>query len=195
MNSVSLLADAAHTFSDVITSVVVLVGFHASRRRPDKEHPFGHGRVELVSTLIIALLLALVGLEFGRTSLDRLLHGNAVTGTVPAAMILVISGLAKELMAGISLDLGQRINSPALRADAWHHRSDAIASVLVAVAIIAARYGYPAVDSILGLAVSALIIYTAWQLGSTAGSSLVGEAPRIGLSCGKSLAWPRRCLE
>ncbi|HHT71668.1 MAG TPA: cation transporter [Firmicutes bacterium] len=177
LNSVSLLADAAHTFSDVITSVVVLVGFHASRRRPDKEHPFGHGRVELVSTLIIALLLALVGLEFGRTSLDRLLHGNAVTGTVPAAMILVISGLAKELMAGISLDLGQRINSPALRADAWHHRSDAIASVLVAVAIIAARYGYPAVDSILGLAVSALIIYTAWQLGSTAGSSLVGEAP------------------
>lgn len=177
LNSVSLLADAAHTFSDVVTSVVVLVGFYASRRYPDKEHPFGHGRVEFISTLIISLLLALVGIEFGRNSLTRLLYGNEVTGTISAAVIMLVSGLAKEIMAGISVDLGQRINSSALIADAWHHRSDAIASALVAVAIVAARYGYPAVDSVLGLVVSALIMYTAWEIGSSAGSTLLGEAP------------------
>ena len=177
LNSVSLLADAAHTISDVVTSVVVLVGFYAARRRPDREHPFGHGRTEFMATLIIALLLALVGIEFGRTSINRLIHGNTVTGSLPAALIMLVSGIVKELMAGVSIDLGQRINSSALMADAWHHRSDAIASALVAVAIVAARHGYPSVDSILGLAVSVLIIYTAWELGRSAGSSLMGEAP------------------
>ncbi|NLG85941.1 MAG: cation transporter [Firmicutes bacterium] len=177
LNSVSLLADAAHTISDVATSVVVLVGFYAAQRRPDKEHPFGHGRIEFMATLVIALLLAVVGIEFGRTSIDRLINGSTVTGSLPAAFIMLVSSMIKELMAKVSIDLGQRINSSALMADAWHHRSDAIASALVAVAMVAARYGYHSVDSILGLVVSALIIYTAWELGSSAGSSLMGEAP------------------
>ncbi|MGI6128659.1 MAG: cation diffusion facilitator family transporter [bacterium] len=181
LNSVSLLADAVHTISDVLTSVVVLVSFHAGRRQPDNEHPFGHGRVEFMATLFIALLLALVGIEFGRTSISRLLYGNEVTGSLAAALIMLVSGIIKELMAAVSVDLGHRIDSAALIADAWHHRSDAIASVLVAVAMVAAYYGYPGVDSILGLGVSALIIYTAWQLGSSAGSSLIGEAPASGL--------------
>ncbi|NMA55164.1 MAG: cation transporter [Firmicutes bacterium] len=181
LNSVSLLADAAHTFSDVITSAVVLVGFHVSRRRPDREHPFGHGRIEQIATLIISLLLALVGIKFGQTALVRLLDGNEVRGTMFGAVFMLVSGLIKELMAAVAFDIGDRINSTALRADAWHHRSDAMASALVAVAIVAARYGYQAVDAILGLAVSGLIIYTALRLGHAAGSSLIGEAPDCAL--------------
>lgn len=181
LNSVSLLADAAHTFSDVITSVVVVVGFHAARRRPDKEHPFGHGRIEAVATLVIALLLGLVGLEFARTSLERLLSGSRVVGSLGAALVMLVSGAAKEVMALISIDLGRRIDSGALLADAWHHRSDAIASVLVAIAIVAARYGFYSVDAVFGLLVSGLIVYTAWELGRSAGSTLMGEAPAAGL--------------
>ncbi|MDK2784140.1 MAG: hypothetical protein PWQ41_640 [Bacillota bacterium] len=181
LNSVSLLADAAHTFSDVLTSVVVILGFHAARRRPDKEHPYGHGRIEFVATLIIALLLGLVGLEFARSSLERLLHGSRVTGTTAAALIMLASGAVKEVMARVSIDLGRRIQSGALVADAWHHRSDALASVLVAGAIVAARYGFYSLDAVFGLLVSALIVYTAWELGRSAGSTLMGEAPTVGL--------------
>lgn len=181
LNSVSLLADAVHTFSDVLTSVVVLIGFNAARRRPDKEHPFGHGRTEFVATLIIALLLALVGVEFARASFERLLHGSRVTGTLTAVLIMLGSAVVKEAMARISIDLGLRINSSALMADAWHHRSDAIASALVAIAIVAARFGYPSVDAVFGLLVSGLIIYTAWELGHSAGSTLMGEAPAADL--------------
>jgi cation diffusion facilitator family transporter len=90
---------------------------------------------------------------------------------------MLLSGLAKELMALVSFDLGQRIDSSALVADAWHHRSDAIASVLVAVAVVAAYFGYPSLDAVLGLGVSALIVYTAWQLGSSATNNLIGQAP------------------
>jgi cation diffusion facilitator family transporter len=177
LNSVSLLADAVHTLSDVITSAVVIVGFHTARKSPDKEHPFGHGRIEFVATLVIALLLALVGVEFARSSISRLLHGNNVSGSVLAGVIMLFSGVAKEVMARIAVDLGQRSASSAILADAWHHRSDAIASFLVAIAMIAARYGYPSVDAVFGLIVSGLIIYTAWQLGCSAGSILMGEAP------------------
>ncbi|MDI3538177.1 MAG: hypothetical protein PWP12_330 [Bacillota bacterium] len=181
LNSVSLLADAAHTFSDVLTSVVVVLGFHAARRRPDKEHPYGHGRIEFVATLIIALLLGLVGLEFARSSIERLFRGSRVTGTTAAALIMLASGAVKEVMARVSIDLGRRINSAALLADAWHHRSDAVASVLVAGAIVAARHGFYRVDAVFGLLVSILIMYTAWNLGRSAGSTLMGEAPTAGL--------------
>lgn len=177
LNSVSLLADAVHTVSDVITSVIVLVSFAVAKQQPDKEHPFGHGRVEFMATFAIAILLVLVGVEFGRTSFQRLIHGNNVTGNLVAGLIMAFSGLVKELMALVSLDLGHRIDSSSLIADAWHHRSDAIASALVAVAMVFAYYGYVWVDSVLGLGVSALIIHTAWELGSTAASSLIGEAP------------------
>ncbi|MDI3521873.1 MAG: hypothetical protein PWP43_55 [Bacillota bacterium] len=180
LNSVSLLADAAHTFSDVVTSAVVVIGFYAARRRPDKEHPFGHGRIEFVATLVIALLLGLVGLEFARSSFLRLLYGNKVAGSITAAVIMLVSGAVKEAMALVSIDLGRRIDSGALLADAWHHRSDAIASVLVAIAIVAARYGFASVDAVFGLLVSGLILYTAWELGHSAGSTLMGEAPTTG---------------
>jgi cation diffusion facilitator family transporter len=181
LNSVSLMADAAHTISDVLTSGVVLASFYISAQEPDREHPFGHGRVEFMASLAIAVLLGLIGIEFGRTSSQRLLDGSQVTGSMVAALIMFLSGLAKELMALVSIDLGHRIDSSALLADAWHHRSDAIASVLVAVAIVAAYLGYPSLDAVLGLGVSALIVYTAWQLGSSATNSLIGEAPDANL--------------
>lgn len=177
LNSISVLADALHTASDAISSVVVMVGFRAARAPADDKHPYGHARVENVATLVIAVLLVIAGLEFAGGSVRRLVTAQAVLGSYAAAAILVASGLFKEWLARFAVVLGRRINSSVLIADAWHHRSDAVASVLVGVAIVASRFGYPWVDAVSGLLVSGLVIYTGWELGRGAASVLIGERP------------------
>lgn len=176
-NSISLIADAFHTLSDVLTSAVVLLGFRMSARAPDKEHPFGHGRIESIATLIISVLLVLVGFEFLRSSIGRIITAQPVRGNLFTAGVLVLSGFLKEAMALFSISLGKRISSSALVADAWHHRSDAIASALVAVAMVAAMKGYHTIDAIFGLGVSGLIIYTGFDLGRSSSSYLIGQGP------------------
>jgi cation diffusion facilitator family transporter len=175
LNSISLLADAAHTAADVLTSVVVLAGFMMAKAPADEKHPFGHGRVEFLSTLLIAVLLMVVGGEFGWSSYQRLIAGTPVKGSVIVAIIMVLGAAFKEWMTRFATYLGIKANAQALIGDAWHHRTDAIASVLVAVAIIASGYGYFWVDAVLGLGVSALILYTGISLAMAASSSLIGE--------------------
>jgi divalent metal cation (Fe/Co/Zn/Cd) transporter len=136
LNSISLLADAAHTAADVLTSVVVLVGFRLAKAPADEKHPFGHGRAEFLSSLVIAALLVYVGVEFGITSFRRLATGSAVRGNLLVAAVMVAGAIVKEWMTRFASYLGARANAQALIGDAWHHRTDAIASVLVAVAIV-----------------------------------------------------------
>ncbi|MEW6662436.1 MAG: cation diffusion facilitator family transporter [Bacillota bacterium] len=177
LNSISLLADAVHTLSDVVTSFVVLWGFRLAAAPPDEKHPYGHGRIENVATLIIALLLIGVGIEFGKASAQRFLSNEVVEGSLLVAVLLVFGGLFKEWMARFAVSMGERINSSTLVADAWHHRSDAVASILVAVAMVAAMFGYYRADAVIGLVVSALIIYTGWDLARNTVSALIGEKP------------------
>jgi len=178
INSVSLIADSFHTLTDVLTSSVVLVGFKISRKPADKEHPFGHGRMEDVATLIIAVLLAIVGIELIRNSFGRILKPQIVLGNFIVVGMLIFTGIAKEWMARFSFKLGKKIDSQALVADAWHHRSDAITNILVLIAIIASRFGYYKVDSILGIVVSLIIIFVAIKLIRSSVSYLLGKAPR-----------------
>ncbi len=175
LNSISLLADAVHTGSDVVTSVVVLLGFRTASLPADEEHPYGHARMESIATVVIAVLLVVVAVEFAANSVQRLFSGEVVQGSLPVALLLVAGGAFKEWLARFSEQLGRRIDSPTLVADAWHHRSDAIASVMVAVALVASRYGYPNVDAALGVVVSGLIGYTGWDLGRSAASVLLGK--------------------
>ncbi len=176
-NSIALTADAFHTFSDVVTSVIVLVGFKASRRPADTGHPFGHGRTEVISTLIIGVLLAVVGFNFLRDSFDRIFHPQPVRGGVLVITVLAISAYFKEVLTVFSMELGKKIEASSLLADAWNHRSDAIASLLIAVAIIASRYNYFIVDSILGIGISAIIIYVGVKFSYNSASRLLGQAP------------------
>lgn len=176
LNSIALLADAVHTASDVLTSFMVLLGFKLSSLPPDEKHPYGHGRIEFIATLVISLMLLGVGIKFGMESFTRLKVNTVVEGSLVVALFMIIAGLLKEIMSHISIDLGKRINSSALVADAWHHRTDAIASILVAVAIFASKYGYYKIDAILGLAVSALIIYTGIEIFMDSCSKIIGES-------------------
>lgn len=175
LNSISLLADAAHTAADVLTSVVVLGGFRLAKTPADQKHPFGHGRVEFLSSLVIAILLLIVGGEFGWTSYQRLVAGTAVKGSSAVALTMVAGAVFKEWMTRFATFLGVKADAQALIGDAWHHRTDAIASALVAIAIVASGHGYFWVDAALGIAVSALIIYTGVLLALAASSSLIGE--------------------
>jgi cation diffusion facilitator family transporter len=175
INSISLIADAVHTASDVLTSAVVILGFKLSALPADDKHRYGHGRIEFISTLIISLMLLAVGIKFGFDSYYRYLENTAVKGSFLVIIIMIAAGGLKELLSRISIDMGNKINSATLIADAWHHRTDAIASLLVAFAILASSYGYYRVDAILGFGVSLLIIWTGLDIFRESCSKLIGE--------------------
>lgn len=176
LNSISMLADAVHTASDVLTSLVVILGFKMSSIPADQKHPHGHGRIEFIATLLIALMLLAVGVKFGYDSYQRYLVNTPVSGSYLVVIFMIAAALFKELMSRFSIELGNRIDSPALIADAWHHRTDAIASFLVALAILASQFGYYRVDAILGFAVSVLIIWTGIEIFLDSCSKIIGES-------------------
>jgi len=177
INSLSLIADAFHSLSDVLTSVVVIVGFKLGEKPPDKEHPFGHGRVETIATLIIAFLLFIVAYEIGRDAIMRLIHPQKVEFNYLAVTFMFASAGFKEWMATFSIFLGRKIGSSSLIADAWHHRSDAIASALVAIGLIFMKFDLYFVDGILAIVVAILIGWVAVELTISSSNSLIGAAP------------------
>jgi len=174
--SIAIIADAWHTLSDSLTSLVVIIGFKVSSKPADKKHPFGHGRAEIVSSVIIGTLLAVVGFNFLVASIQRFInHQSAAYGTL-AIIIFIISVIVKEGLAQFSLRAGKKINSQSLIADGWHHRSDALVSLLVLVGIFIGRYFWW-VDSIMGFVVSLVIFYTTYTILKESISTLIGEEP------------------
>jgi cation diffusion facilitator family transporter len=174
--SVSMVADAWHTLSDTLTSVVVIVGFWIMAKPADERHPFGHARAENIAAIIIGVLLAVVGLMFGRESILRLLHRQAASFSLFAILVFLASALLKEGLAQFAFWAGKKAGSQAVTADGWHHRSDAIASALIVVgALVGQRLWW--MDGALGIGVSLLILWAAIDIVRTTSSSLLGEAP------------------
>ena len=177
INSIALIVDGFHSLSDIFTSVVVIIGFRSAEKPPDSEHPFGHGRYENIATLIIAILLAVVGVEFLVSSVQRLLHPEIVRGNFLFFSVVLLTILAKEALARYSTSLSRKIDSDTLLADAWHHRSDALGSIPVAFGVLASAYGVYWLDSLFGILVSAIIIYTGYKIARDTADSLMGRAP------------------
>lgn len=177
ISSISLIADAFHSLSDVLTSIVVILGFKFGSKPADKHHPYGHGRIEQIATLIIALLLVIVAYDLGKASFERVLTPQKVGFNIIIFIILLISALFKEWMARFSIYLGKKIDSSSLIADAWHHRSDAIATSLVAIGLIGSKFGLYRVDGFLGLVVAILIAWVGIDLLRSSTNFLIGEAP------------------
>lgn len=178
INSIAIIADSIHTFSDIVTSVVVIFGFKIASKPPDEKHPFGHGRGEFIATLIIAILLIAVGLDLAKDSFSRILNPPTVKGSFLAIFIILATAVLKEIMAIFSFKLGRLIDSDVLHVDAWHHRSDALTSVVVAIGILATIYGYFRFDAIAGFLVSLVLIVIGIMYVKRASSSLLGEAPK-----------------
>jgi cation diffusion facilitator family transporter len=178
--SIALVADGVHSLSDVATSVVVILGFRMARKPPDADHPYGHGRVEYIATLVIAVLLGITGLEFIMTAAGDLGDPQPLENgdyAVAVAVVVLLTAVVKEALAQFCSAISRRIGSDALEADAWHHRSDALSSVGVAMAILGSYYGLTVLDPVFGVVVAVIIIYVGVRLVRTASDQLMGPAP------------------
>ncbi|HJN99110.1 MAG TPA: cation diffusion facilitator family transporter [Candidatus Marinimicrobia bacterium] len=177
VGAVSVIADAVHTLSDVVSSIVVIWGFKQAEKPADVEHPYGHGRAEYIATLIIAILLCVAGIEFIKASIDRIQNPEQMVAEWWMILILMVTIILKEITARYAEFLSSKIASGVLHADAWHHRIDAISSILVVAAMIAGKYGYPVVDGWAGLGVALFLIFTGFEIAKDAVDDLIGKPP------------------
>lgn len=174
--SVAIMADAWHTLSDSVSSVVLLVFYKVANKPPDVTHPYGHGRFRLIASVIIGVILFVVAGNFGIESVQKLINRESADFGLIAVLVIIASILIKEGMAQYALHAYRKLNSLSLKADAWHHRSDAISSVVILIGIAFQKYAWW-IDSVLGLLVSVLIFYTAWKIIIQAIDIILGKKP------------------
>lgn len=172
--SIAIIADAWHTLTDSVSSVAVVLSARISSKPADREHPFGHGRIELIASLFIAALLFVVAYSFLREAWDRYSEGKIVEYGLFAIIVTLVSVLAKEALAQYAFRLGKKTGSEVLQADGWHHRSDAVSSLVILAGIFLARYIWW-IDSLLAAVVAILIGYAAVRIITRTISSILGE--------------------
>ncbi len=178
--SIALMADAWHTMSDSISSVVVILGAKLASKKPDKDHPFGHGRWELISSIVIAIILVLIAVGFIRDSVAQLkIRESANFGTL-ALVVTIVSIVVKELMAQFAFYLGKKSGNSAVKADGWHHRTDALSSLIILIGILVKDYFWW-IDGVLGIAVSLMLMYAAYEILMEAVNKILGEVPGDGM--------------
>jgi cation diffusion facilitator family transporter len=174
--SVAIIADAWHTLSDSITSIIVVVSVWIASRPADEEHPFGHGRAEILASTIIGVLLAVIAIEFFIESIQRLVQRESANYGTFAIVITAISVVAKEGLARYALIVGKNTGSRSIKADAWHHRSDAISSMVILVGIFLNKYIWW-IDGAMGILVTLLILHAAYGILKDVLNAFLGEKP------------------
>jgi len=173
-HSQALIADGLHSLSDLISDGMVLVATHHSNTDADEDHPYGHARYETVATITLAVLLTIVGIGIGVDAVYRLMDSESLA--IPAMMTLWVAGasvLSKEILFQYTMRVARRVKSKMLEANAWHHRSDAISSIIVMIGIAGAIWGYPILDSIAAIIVAVMIAKIGWELGHQSFQELV----------------------
>lgn len=178
-HSGAMISDAIHSASDVFSTIVVVIGVKISGKDSDKEHPYGHERMECVAAIILATILALTGVGIGWSALVKITEGNYDQLAVPGALALaaaVLSIAVKEAMFWYTRAGAKRIDSGALMADAWHHRSDALSSVGALIGIGGARLGYPILDPVASLVICFFIEKAALDIFMEAVDKMVDKA-------------------
>lgn len=172
--SVAIIADAWHTLSDSISSVAVLIGLKISNKPADDTHPYGHGRAEVIASIVVAMLLAIIGFSFLKESIVKLQDKSEVSFGMLAIVVTIISMIVKEVMAQYSIIIGIKTKSKSMVADGWHHRSDAISSLIILIGIFIGDYFWW-IDGVLGIIVSLLLFYTSYSILKENISHLLGE--------------------
>jgi len=175
-DSLAMIADAWHSLSDSITSVVVLLGYWYANKPADYEHPFGHGRAEPVVAIIVATLLAVVGSNFIIEAYERIENHKIVEYTNEAVILFTITIFLKEIMASASIIVGKKTGSEALIADGWHHRSDAISTVIIVVGAVFGS-GIWWLDSAMTFLIAIILFWIAYKIVRSSANTLLGENP------------------
>ena len=161
-----MVSDAVHSLSDVFATLIAYIGVQLSKRQEDAEHPYGHERLECVASLILGLILAATGAGIGYAGIRKLIYGQEALEipTVLPLIAAVVSIVVKEGMYRYTMYYAQKLDSAAFRADAWHHRSDALSSVGSFLGIGMARMGWPIMDPVAGLIICILILKAAFDI-------------------------------
>ena len=175
--SIAVTADAFNNLSDAGSSAVTLLGFRLAGKKPDTDHPFGHGRIEYISGLIVAGLILLMGVELAKSSFDKILHPEEVTFSALAVVILAVSVAVKLYMWFYNRRIGGKLRSAAMEATAMDSLSDAAATFAVLLATLIGKWTGLAVDGYVGLLVALFILFSAYKAAKETLSPLLGQAP------------------
>ena len=178
-HSSAMVSDAIHSASDVLSTVVVIIGVKIANKQSDTDHQYGHERFESVAAIILAMMLAVTGAVIGMNGIEKIAVVRRETLAVPGALALAaafISIIVKEAMFWYTRAAGKKINSGALMADAWHHRSDALSSIGSLVGIAGARLGFPVLDPLTSVVICIFIIKVAVDIFRDAINKLTDKA-------------------
>jgi cation diffusion facilitator family transporter len=166
-NSGAMISDAVHSLSDLFTTFIVIIGVKWSNRKSDKDHPYGHERMECVAALILSVILFAVGIIIGWGGIEKIINGNYEEIAIPGVLALIaaiVSIVIKEVMYWYTRIAAKAINSSALFADAWHHRSDAFSSIGSFAGILGARLGFPILDPVACVVICIFILKVAFDI-------------------------------
>lgn len=177
LSSIAVTADAFNNLSDAASSIMTIIGFKLSNVPPDKEHPYGHGRIEYLTALIIAFMVMVVGFQFIKSSIDRIINPKAIEFQVIPFILLVISISLKIWLSFFNRKLGNKISSAALKATATDALGDVIITSVVAFSLLLSLITEYPIDGYIGILVSIFILYSGFSLVKETVSQLIGEAP------------------
>ncbi|MBR1811709.1 MAG: cation transporter [Clostridia bacterium] len=178
-HSGAMVSDAVHSASDVFSSIIVIIGVKISAKASDREHPYGHERFESVAAIVLAVILLVSGLFIGQAAIAKLTGTDKQAIAAPGILALaaaVVSIAVKEAMYWYARSYAKRLNSGALMADAWHHRSDALSSVGALIGIVGARLGVPVLDAVASLVICVFIVKAAYDIFKDAVDKMVDHA-------------------
>ena len=178
-HSNAMISDAVHSASDVFSTIIVIIGVKLASKESDKEHPYGHERLECVAAIVLSIVLLYTGIKIGSQAVKDIIGGNYQSLQKPGMLALVaavVSIVTKEIMYWYTRHYAKKIDSSALMADAWHHRSDAFSSIGALVGIAGARMGFPVMDSIASLVIFVFIIKAAYDIFKDAMDKMVDHS-------------------
>lgn len=178
-NSYALVYDGIHSFADVLASMIVAVGIRMAAKPADEKHPLGHEKMECVTAIAVSIILCFTGVLLGYKSIVAIAaqnYGDVEAPTTLAVIMAVVPIVLKEIMCRFEMKYGTRLSSDALRADASHHRADALVSLGVLFGVAGGHFGYPVIDKIAGFIVALLIIKTAAEIFYEAVCKLIDKA-------------------
>ncbi len=173
----AMISDAVHSLSDVFATFVAYLGVRLSRQPEDEEHPYGHERLECVASLILGLILAGTGLGIGYTGIHKLVSKEELEiPTILPLIAAIVSIVSKEAMFWYTMYHAKKMDSSAFKADAWHHRSDAISSVGAFIGIALAKIGFPFMDPVASLIICLFILKVAFDISKNALDEMIDSS-------------------
>lgn len=178
-HSGAMISDAVHSASDVFSTIIVILGINIASRQSDDDHQYGHDRLECVAAILLAVVLFATGIGIGIGGINKIIEGTAGKDAIPGMIALiaaVASIVVKEAMFWYTRSAAKKINSGALMADAWHHRSDALSSVGALIGIGGARLGFPILDPIASVVICVFIVKAAYDIFKDAIDKMVDKS-------------------